>query len=300
MEKTRSFSTHFSNRVAANKQIKEKQKKNRHLHPSLLTVGCFRTNLFEVRDNSIHQMELDKEDKKRLENLKRRAKGELSDSRKIMADMKAERLKKNGGISSIVEGILLEHANVNKAAYHGGNFEGGSCIRLLDNNTKVMEEIKSVCDARLASPRSIRNPCSQERLDAKFEEFSNLFSALDAAFSLLRLVKPSEDEIEEAKKAVSVLEQLWRQAKLSITLKAHIIFNHAIQQMIDFEGLGDKCEDFIERGHQTGAKLSHLTARMGKNFKSKFSSQRRREWMQSDPRVQLQTKAVKEKCKQNF
>ena len=87
---------------------------------------------------------------------------------------------------------------------------------------------------------------------------------------------------------------------MSVTIKSHVIFDHAIQQMIDYEGLGDKCEDFIERGHQTGAKLSHLTARMGNNFRSKFSSQRKREWMQSDPRIQLQTKAVQEKCKRVF
>ena len=207
-QKTKDISLNFGRRIGANKQLREMQKKNKNLHPSLLQVGLFGISILQVRDDLNNQLEIDRAEKARLEGMKRDERLELSKTRKDVKTAKTERLKKDGGISSKAEQILFEEANVNKAAYHGGQFEGGSCIRILDNNSKIMEELKSVCDLHLQIPREHRDSCSQEELDAQFKMISNLFLALDAAFSLLRLVKPTDDEIKETKKAVSVLQNL--------------------------------------------------------------------------------------------
>ena len=299
-EKAMLASHSYQMRIGITKQIREKQKKLRQLPQSSLTAGPFQINLVQARDDFNSQTQHHRNEKRRLEGVKRNLKSQIKIDKAELEPMKAARKRKDGDISSLVEKILFEHANVNKAAYHGGKFEGGSCRNLLDKNKKVMEEIKLVCDDMIKIPRAIVNPCSQEVLDQKIAEISDLLSALDAVFSLLRLVKPSEEEIEHTKKAVAILKRLWKQAGISTTIKTHIIFDHAVEQMIQFEGLGDKCEDFIERGHQIGNKLSHLTARMGNNYKAKFCSQRKREYMNTHPLVKTQTKTVNDKCKRVY
>ena len=64
------------------------------------------------------------------------------------------------------------------------------------------------------------------------------------------------------KVAIQGLEKLWRELYLTITPKMHILTNHTIDQVIQFGGIVDKVEDFVEKFHQTGKRLDHLVAQM--------------------------------------
>ena len=58
----------------------------------------------------------------------------------------------------------------------------------------------------------------------------------------------------------------------SITPKAHVLFDHTMEQVIKFNA--DKVEAFIERTDQIGLKLDHYTARLKNNrFKNKHELQ---------------------------
>ena len=67
-----------------------------------------------------------------------------------------------------------------------------------------------------------------------------LFEVMDVIFTLLRTPDPKEEEIKDTKDAIDVLEGLWFDMKLSITPKAHVLFEHALDQCINFGGIADK------------------------------------------------------------
>ena len=81
-------------------------------------------------------------------------------------------------------------------------------------------------------------------------------------FSKLRIIDPTVCEIEEMKLAIKGLEKVWDELDLSITPKMHILVHHTVDQIIWFDGIADKVEDFVEKSHQFGKKLDYLVARM--------------------------------------
>ena len=56
--------------------------------------------------------------------------------------------------------------------------------------------------------------------------------------------------------------------------------------MRDIEGVADKCEDFINRAHQTGKRLDYLTARMPNDYEYKQIYQLKVSWRNTNPKVE--------------
>ena len=106
------------------------------------------------------------------------------------------------------------------------------------------------------------NGCTFEELTSCFEQYHNLLRTLDHTFSLLRIPGPSKEEIDDIQDSLIVLEKLWRQIKISITPKAHVMFVHTLDQVIEFDSIADKVEDYVEKAHQIGKKLEHLTSHL--------------------------------------
>ena len=92
---------------------------------------------------------------------------------------------------------------------------------------------------------------TQKELDEKLVTFTSLFQAMDLVFYLLRQPAPTPKEVKDAEEAVYVLEQLWKNLELNITVKAHLLFEHGIEQFTSaVGGIADRVEDFIEKYHQ--------------------------------------------------
>jgi hypothetical protein len=51
--------------------------------------------------------------------------------------------------------------------------------------------------------------------------------------------------------------KLLRELKISVTTNTHILESHVYNQIVVFHGLGDKAEDFSERGHQEAVADGH-------------------------------------------
>ena len=82
------------------------------------------------------------------------------------------------------------------------------------------------------------------------------------------------------------------------TPKFHILVNHTVAQVKWFRGIADLVEDFIERSHQTGKRLDHLTARMSSQcFRNQEMVKMHRRWMMSNPSVQNQIPTVKQESR---
>ena len=146
---------------------------------------------------------------------------------------------------------------------------GVCCRKLVANIEKVMDKIKIVENERLQT-RILMNDVQlgndiSEKTTTKIEKYANIFRVLDIVFSSLRILCPNTEEIEETKEATMILERLWREMEINITPKAHILFVHAVPQFEALDGIADKVEDFVEKAHQEGKKLDHLTGRMNSN-----------------------------------
>ena len=70
----------------------------------------------------------------------------------------------------------------------------------------------------------------------------------------------SNADLTYAKETIQMLSALWRLAKLSVTVKAHIIDNHLMDFLKRFRGLGKYDEEFMERGHQDGMRNEQRSA----------------------------------------
>ena len=100
----------------------------------------------------------------------------------------------------------------------------------------------------------------KEYITSIFELFRDLFEVTDVVFYRLRILDPTIVEIEETKKAISVMETLWEKLDLKQGPKLHILFDHTIGQVDDYERIADLVEDFVEKFHQVGKRLDYLVA----------------------------------------
>ena len=193
--------------------------------------------------------------------------------------------------------MILDEVNIKKQHFHGGAMNGVCCRRLLDNVEALFEDIRKLGMNRLKQ-KKIRKDKDEEKLTVVLEDFYQLFETIDLIFSLLRVLAPTDQEIEAAATAIKVLEVIWEQIDMNKTPKAHILFNHTIDQVRRFGGIADMAEDFVEKSHQTGKRLDHLIARMSSQcFRQQELVKIRRQWLSNDPSVlkQMQCVAVSSK-----
>ena len=132
-------------------------------------------------------------------------------------------------------------------------------------------------------------------LDKVVDKFKNLFKTLDVVFLLLRLCSTTEEEMNKAEHCIGELEKKWNDLELSHTPKLHILVDHTIDQVRLFGGVAGLAEDFVEKKHQIGKRLDHITARISsQQFQDKELAKIRRKWTMTNPKVQNQITAVKE------
>ena len=99
------------------------------------------------------------------------------------------------------------------------------CRQLLDNINNIFCEIGTIIERKLSSNNSFENT-DMTRLTGVVDMFKLLFEYMDVVFSKLRILDPTELEIEEIDTAIKGLEKLWRQLDLNITPKMHILLSY--------------------------------------------------------------------------
>jgi hypothetical protein len=200
--------------------------------------------------------------------------------------MKGARGKPETSIVADIEPILAKY-HVSRAAYHGGDFNGVCCWRIVGLAKPICDEIQSI----LVSKRD--RSCEEIIIYNKVDNFENTLGLLDAAFAYLNILHPTDEEKEMAQQAVKMLMKYWREdAGLSVSLKGHVMEKH----VCDFNntwGVGDKEESFIEQGHQVGLKDDRRYRGLT-NFEEKIASTLKAWAITSHPSVkETQTTVVK-------
>ena len=115
---------------------------------------------------------------------------------------------------------------------------------------------------------------TDSKIREMMEKYKRMYTLLGTIFSLLRDILPSEQEMRRLNDSVELARKLWiDELEISCTPKAHALFDgHAAAQHRRLNGIGDKTEDFVEKGHQLGLRDERRTWNM-KNFEEQQRSQ---------------------------
>ena len=142
---------------------------------------------------------------------------------------------------------ILEASNIKKQHFHGGAMNGVCCRRLLDEVDVVFGKIIKLVIAKVEGDVEKDN-AEIHKLTEVVYTFKSLFECMDVVFSKLRILAPTDDEIEEMTIAIKALESMWHELDLSVTPKMHILITHTIAQVICFGGIANKVEDSKKPG----------------------------------------------------
>ena len=186
---------------------------------------------------------------------------EINNHKKVDKNLRQKRVGLANGLDTLIDDVLKKEGNIYREAYHGGELNGVCVRQFLENSVIIMEEIKVLAiNRRNMDDRFYDNRCSIEELRKTLDTYCNLFRVMDLTFSLLRIAAPTKKDIKEAKETIFILDHIWKNLlKISRTPKAHILLNHTLWQYEFYQGIANKCEDFVEKGHQVGKRLEHLT-----------------------------------------
>jgi hypothetical protein len=195
-------------------------------------------------------------------------------------------------------------AGIVPQAFHGGAFNGVDCRRFLNEVDDIMDAIRKESAERLRKniekhPEQVK--ITRKILEDKLDSYTKLFSTMDAVFSLLRTPAPTDLEKQQAKESIKVFETLWLELGISITVKAHILFDHAMDHLNKQGGIADRVEDFIEKHHQIIKRLDHLTGTISsKCFKQQQMTLLGRLHTKSHPVIQNQVNRILEESRRKF
>ena len=90
------------------------------------------------------------------------------------------------------------------------------------------------------------------------------------------------------------MKAYWEKLECSETPKAHLLFTHAVPQMVRLNGIGDKPDDILEIEHQFYNKMEVALTRVG-NVSNRMRLLVKRKWMLDDPQVDQCIKQIYKK-----
>ena len=192
----------------------------------------------------------------------------------VKAELDKYRAKrgKKGEVRIKLESKLHEYG-IRRPTYHGGDLTGVKIKKLLQSIDVIFEDFRNIIieqEDRLADDEEVHKMTSM---------YSTLGFLVDGIFSLGRTKcgELNEDMISLTRRMVIAFVRMWRYLRLSMKgPKIHGMEDHLLDQMIEYAGIGEFCEDFVEQAHQYGVKEEIRTR--GLERSKAFISHSKWEW----------------------
>jgi len=193
------------------------------------------------------------------------------------------RKKENGALSQPIRQSIDHHLqqayNILRSAYHGGDFKGNHCRKLIRHASEVMDDIRDLLinippAERAADDDEIRKYCrAYKRL---FQYFDALIHYCHQPFGTL-----SDADMLNVRKLVDLLDRLWRRLFETVPPKAHA-WQHLVVDLERLRGLKHHSESKIEVSHQIGRKID-LLFRSVNDIEKKIECSLRHQHTQDNP-----------------
>ena len=175
----------------------------------------------------------------------------------------ASKLKRREGSFYFEMELILKDLEVVRNYYHGGDFNGVACIRIL-------QEAWSLFDRLLVKLIDLRDPgkLSIDEIQQFHMRMKNLYRLLDNIFSQVPGVEkgllPSDEDVQVLIVNFQAAKAQW--IELGITIyqpKWHYIFDGLLpHQYATFGGLADKSYQTLEKLHQLWEMIRSCNARI--------------------------------------
>ena len=178
------------------KEIQKELKKN----TDLVQIQILRSNLSEI-DVQIEALNSFMNDSKQLvEKLKKKTKLHKDNIAKLRKD-------RGWNVDSVLFSVecILKSYHIEVQSYHGGDFNGVSCRRLLENVEEIMQEIKEAVKSGRKKPSDI----SDREVLTKLEKYEDLLKMLDSTLSQMMIVNPTQAELNEFSNRKNKTMKLW-------------------------------------------------------------------------------------------
>lgn len=187
--------------------------------------------------------------------------------------------------NSLVESIEYLQQNqlvvVLMQAWHGGELNGVSARLSMENSDSLFNLIeKNLFDIKHANSQH-----TDKDIKTMMKNYSHMYTSLGASYSFLRQIHPSDDDLRNLRENIECARKIWvENLNISATPKAHSLFDgHAYEQHERLGGIGDKLEDFVEKGHPIGMRDERRTWNI-RNWEQMQRSQIRQQMQRSQIR----------------
>jgi hypothetical protein len=144
----------------------------------------------------------------------------------------------------------MEKVGAKEQAWHGGDLNGVSARLLMENSDNFFGYMENDLIAVQHDDSDFNNQDITEMM--KHNKLMHM--ELGSCYSYLNQILPLDDNLYNLKKSIENSCKPWMEKlKILCTLKAHNLFDgHAYEQHKRLGGIGNKLEDFVEKGHQFG------------------------------------------------
>ena len=224
-----------------------------------------------LEDLAILEIEINdlEEEKALLQDAKNKAITRVATANKKYRSMRTQRGKKVEGFAYQLD-RCLQQVGAKREAYHGGDLNGNSARTVMEESEQFFDKVH----VALLAVKHDECELTNEQLQQIMESYRQLYTLLGTCFSLLRQILPTENDLEHLEDSIDLARKLWvSELSISCTPKAHALFDgHAFEQHKRLSGIGDKLEDYVEKGHQVGLRNERRTWNM-QNWEMRQRSQ---------------------------
>ena len=162
------------------------------------------------------------------------------------------------GFAAAMDTIMNKYG-ADRAVYHGGDLNGNGSRRLMGSAGNYFDELKQA-SLLVKEPDSV---LTEDKIRTVFDKYKKMYLLPNQIYSLFRDVLPSEADLERLEKAIELCRVLWMNLGISVTPKMHLLFDgESFAQYKRLKGIGDKEEDFLEKGHQLSMRDNRCTWNM--------------------------------------
>ena len=197
---------------------------------------------------------------------------------KQVANKNEKELRKNRGRKekilrvSILEDVFKTF-NVIPSSYHGGDMEGPSIRRAMENGIDMFEAVAKHIRERVVRVDDL-NTAPDSEIEQVCKDYGELLILMDGIFSDYNTPRGSvnEEVIQRLSKRLKTAMLEMNRMQMSVTPKCHVALEHGVEQLWETKGFADMKEDRLERGHQDRASHEPRLVRL-QNKSHKMESQ---------------------------
>jgi hypothetical protein len=136
---------------------------------------------------------------------------------------------------------LLKH-HVHKRSYHGGEYVGGDCDRIMDNGDAIANCLRRT---QLVGVDGSTADCGDDGVAAKYRRLFAQLRECSLLFSAPRVL--CSHEIKRLEERSAALAKLWPR---TFTPKFHVLTHHMLQFARDWGSIGLASEQCVESSHR--------------------------------------------------